>query len=105
MKIIEHGDTIKENCCDNCGCIFQYSKQDIKTKRIPAYPFSDYPLDYDIIDFVECPECGFRFILSSEQEKFVQISEEERSLKQKQSILEKEKKRNCGKNKTFPERW
>lgn len=92
MKVIEHGDTIKEHSCENCGCVFQYSKKDIQIERVIAFPFSDYPFDFDIVESIRCPECNYRYIISSEQEEYLQLSIKEKALEKSQNNIKTEKK-------------
>lgn len=52
MKILKHGNTYKKMKCDNCNCVFKYTKADIK------YILKDYSLaECCLIDNIECPEC------------------------------------------------
>lgn len=79
MKVVKHGNTVKEITCDNCGCIFKYCENDIKTKRFLAAPFTDYELDYTWSDIVECPECKSCIILNDLQTDFLNsISDEKK---------------------------
>lgn len=48
IKIIKHGGRRKVECL-NCGCIFSYEKEDIRTVTIG---YNEY------VDNVYCPECG-----------------------------------------------
>lgn len=87
MKILKHGNTVKEATCEHCGCIFQYCENDITTKRFLAAPFTDYDLDYTWSDVVECPECKSYIILSDVQTEYLEDLKKEKELK-------KEKKKN-----------
>jgi hypothetical protein len=67
MKVIKHGcnyrkpisnnDTMTSNC--PCGCELTYNKYDIKSDyvRLNAY-------ESDNINYIECPECGYKMILN-----------------------------------------
>ncbi len=46
IKIIENGSTHQRKRCEDCGCVFEFDKVDMK-----LYPtVNDYRLS--------CPECG-----------------------------------------------
>lgn len=87
MKILKHGNTVKEATCEHCGCIFQYCENDITTERFLAAPFTDYDLDYTWSDVIECPECKSYIILSDIQTEYLEDLKKEKELK-------KEKKKN-----------
>lgn len=72
MKIVEHGNTIKEMTCEFCHCIFEYCEKDIKTKRFLAAPFTDYDLDYTWSSGVHCPECDSFIILNDIQTDYLE---------------------------------
>lgn len=44
MKVLQHGKTEFTGTCNRCGCIFEYTFDDLR---------SNYPLKY-----VKCPDCG-----------------------------------------------
>ncbi len=56
IKIIKEG-TRKKYECENCGCLFSYEKEDIKT------------ITSDVIDcyinYIRCPQCGYEIKLKS----------------------------------------
>ncbi len=57
MKVIKHGNTIKEMTCPKCFCIFEYSEKDIENHSTNYFdPMYDcfMPYTYSIIN---CPEC------------------------------------------------
>lgn len=91
MKVVKHGNTMKEIVCDNCGCIFQYCEKDIKTKRFLAAPFTDYELDYTWADIVDCPECNSCIILNDLQTDFLNAlsKKNEQDKKEKRKFLYK----------------
>ena len=64
MKVIKKGNTVKEFTCTECGCIFQYSKNDIVSKTRPAIGIPEYPFDVAYYDCIYCPECNEKHILS-----------------------------------------
>lgn len=85
MKIVKHGNTVKEMTCEFCHCMFEYCEKDIKTKRFLAAPFTDYDLDYTWSDGVYCPECDSFIILNDVQTDYLNSVKE---------IGEKESKKN-----------
>lgn len=90
MKILKHGDTVKEVTCEHCGCVFQYCENDIRTRRFLAAPFTKYDLDYTWSDVVDCPECKSCVILSDLQSDFLKTLEDESKSKKekKNSFIE-----------------
>lgn len=91
MKILKHGNTVKEATCEHCGCIFQYCENDITTERFLAAPFTDYDLDYTWSDVVECPECKSFVILSDLQTEYLEDLKKEKEIEKQ---TKKEKKKN-----------
>ena len=56
IKVLAHGNQHLQAVCPNCGCVFEYSAEDVhreqKTVGLIAWDV--------IIRVVRCPECGFR---------------------------------------------
>ena len=48
IEVHEHGNTYRGKCCDDCGCVFTYTKADT-VKHFEA----EGP-----IRKINCPECG-----------------------------------------------
>lgn len=47
IRIIKHGNR-RVIECENCGCVFSYEKEDVKTEQIGVNDFMSY---------VQCPDC------------------------------------------------
>lgn len=60
MEILQSGNTLKVEQCEECGCIFRYVKNDI-TKNIQEHLLIGMPLQ----EYVNCPECNHRNILTT----------------------------------------
>ena len=56
IKIIKTG-TRKQIECKECGCLFSYEEEDIRTKNNRANSFD--PLSVTTYDkYIECPQCS-----------------------------------------------
>ena len=60
MRIISHGDKyeIGQLTCNKCGCVFAYTKSDIKIETWTDYD-SYYRDEYEE-KVIRCPECNHR---------------------------------------------
>lgn len=62
MKIIEHGSTYQEMQCELCKAKIGFSAKDVEHKVMhDAY---DGAIHETVTEFVYCPECGCRIVLS-----------------------------------------
>ena len=59
MEVLRHGKKFRIIVCSECDCEFQFAVKEIKTKQIAPVD-SEY---FDILDYIECPECGHRMYL------------------------------------------
>jgi len=62
MKIIKHGRTYKEMSCENCKAELGYSYRDVEYK-IANDAYNGH-VHETVTEFVYCPECGCRIVLS-----------------------------------------
>lgn len=73
MRIIEHGNTKSKNQkCNNCDCVFEYYKADLKTRfcertEVVGKIISRNKTFYDIVAYINCPECGERIDLKRKE--------------------------------------
>lgn len=60
MKVIEHGklygSIIKVKCLD-CDCVFLAN----------AHDYREWKIGNNLIYFVECPECGNKFLIDDDE--------------------------------------
>ena len=63
MKVIKKGDTVKEVTCEECGCIFQYCKNDIQYQDEYHYAKGESTRRLNKIEYVNCPECDTVYII------------------------------------------
>ena len=67
MKIIETNNIVK---C-KCGCVMEYEKSDIKTKRISKVRNKLLlTMDYYKVMYIECPQCNGEVEINSVREDF-----------------------------------
>lgn len=62
MEILKHGETFKEIDCEICKAKIGYSNRDIEhTLAKDAY---NGHIHETVSEFIYCPECGCRLVLS-----------------------------------------
>lgn len=62
MEILKHGKTYDERTCEDCGAHIGFSYRDIEHKTMhDAY---NAEVHETITEFIYCPECGCRLVLS-----------------------------------------
>ena len=59
-RIIEEGRYVKRKKCWNCGCLFEYEKEDIEVKLVFLSATDIFPCDRQV---VTCPCCNKDIVL------------------------------------------
>jgi transcription elongation factor Elf1 len=59
IKVLKHGETIKEVTCKHCGALLSYDLSDIADKT--SYSDGLFYLE----DYITCPDCNRVIVLSS----------------------------------------
>ena len=59
-RILEEGRYVKRKKCWNCGCLFEYEKEDIEVKLVFLSATDIFPRDRQV---VTCPCCNKDIIL------------------------------------------
>lgn len=57
MRIISKGNKSKTRICKECGCEFEFGKNDIKYTLIPSL----YNTRHE--EYVKCPQCNNRIVI------------------------------------------
>ena len=63
MEIIKTGIERSEAECPRCGTTLRYWPSEIKTEVMERY-VSRYPLRVPLYDYISCPLCGKRIIIT-----------------------------------------
>ena len=63
MEIVKKGIEMSEAKCSECGTVLRYWPSEVKTEVIDRYIYR-YPLKVPLYDYIICPLCGRRIIIS-----------------------------------------
>ncbi len=59
IKVLAHGNQHLQEVCPKCGCLFEYSAEDVYEKKITVGLIA-----WDVITkVVKCPECGLEITI------------------------------------------
>jgi ribosomal protein S27E len=60
IKVLKHGEAIKEVTCKHCGAVLSYAISDIASKTSYSFDGLFYSEEY-----ISCPDCNRVIVLSS----------------------------------------
>ena len=58
FNVLQHGNSHYKTTCENCCCVFEYDKRDIK----------DYIENGEKVFKIHCPECGAVIAIEGEKD-------------------------------------
>ena len=75
MEIIKTRLEMSEAECPRCGTTLRYWPSEVKTEVIDRYIYR-YPLKVPVYDYIVCPLCGHRIIISRYEHEKMQSENE-----------------------------
>lgn len=69
MEIVKKGIETSEAECSECGTVLRYWPSEVKTEVIDRYIYR-YPLKVPLYDYLVCPLCGRRIIISRYEHEY-----------------------------------
>ena len=75
MEIIKTRLEMSEAECPECGTTLRYWPSEVKTEVIDRYIYR-YPLEVPVYDYISCPLCGKRIIISRYEHEEIKCEKE-----------------------------
>lgn len=60
MKVLKHGKYVKEFICKDCSAVLEIVPHDLIIED-KDFEDSDYNMHHWHDEYIECPECGWRY--------------------------------------------